>query len=270
MQRPSATRFLSGRSAIARVGLAFIVASGMGVGMLASASPAAAYTSILPITVSSGATMCAELAYNAGFRGNDLVRIVEIGMAESGCRNVNNGNAIGVWQELTGYWQGVVCSDLSQTWCNAATAYYIVYHGGGWTKWSTYTSGAYTKYLANAQGATLSSASKTTAFYASPGTITISMKATLTVGSGGSGAIVSASATVMWNPTQYSNTSGIKPGSAVPVSNYVSYSQALPAGAFTGNDYNYYEPWVIASRSQFPFIGWSCGSDGAAFAGGCS
>jgi hypothetical protein len=251
----------------------------LGAGMLTTVSPVGAYSSTLPLTGSQGnASLCAQLAYNAGFRGSDLVTIVEISMAESygggtygggsiGCRNITNAKsgATGPWQELAG-WKGKACSDLTQLWCNAATALYIK-QVQGWGAWKTYTSGWYADFAPEATNAILSSNSTATSFYGSSGTITMTTAASVLVGSGGGGLVVAGAGSVSWSPSNYTNTAGLQPGAPVTPASL----RWLTTGSFhgSGSYTDYYQPYVKAALGM-PWVNWSCGSAGSAFQGGCS
>jgi hypothetical protein len=112
-----------------------------------------------------GIDLCAQVGYNAGFRGNSLVTAVAIAMAESSCNpsavgsnpagsGCPNGSLDrGLWQ-INNCWHPEVsdtCAYNSQ--CNANAAYTISYSGTYWQPWSTYNNGAYTSHLAAAQAA---------------------------------------------------------------------------------------------------------------------
>lgn len=109
----------------------------------------------------------AQFAYNAGFRGEALTVAVAVAMAESGGRSNAMGDVgiqTGTWGPSVGFWQirslkkaarGSTRdqnANLDPT-TNAKHAYEISGGGKNFHPWTTYTSGAYTKYLQAARGA---------------------------------------------------------------------------------------------------------------------
>jgi len=113
------------------------------------------------------AEQIAEHAYNAGFRGHALATAVAIAMAESGGNtHSHNGrppdNSYGLWQiNMLGSMgparreQFHLSSNdqLFNADQNAKAAYAIAGHGKNFEPWSTYTSGAYKRYLSQADKA---------------------------------------------------------------------------------------------------------------------
>ncbi len=104
----------------------------------------------------------AQFAYNAGIHTqNPLAIATAIALAESG-GNVtayNGGNPPGA-ESSCGLWQINLLAHPSYTKTemfdpvqNAAAMYAISSQGTNWNPWSTYTNGAYTNYLAQAQTA---------------------------------------------------------------------------------------------------------------------
>lgn len=109
----------------------------------------------------------AQIAFNAGFRGEALTIATAVAMAESGGRptaqgdvglqNATWGPSVGLWQvrSLNGAPAGSsrdanANADPSK---NASSAYEISGGGSNFHPWSTYTNGAYTRYLSVAQQA---------------------------------------------------------------------------------------------------------------------
>jgi hypothetical protein len=105
------------------------------------------------------ATQIASYAYQAGFRGADLVIAVAVAFAESGgnpsainTTNANGSRDYGLWQINS------VHSDLlaSGSWSNPADnarMAYSVWKGSGWRAWASYNSGSYRSHLSNATSA---------------------------------------------------------------------------------------------------------------------
>ncbi|MFD1676345.1 transglycosylase SLT domain-containing protein [Alicyclobacillus fodiniaquatilis] len=91
----------------------------------------------------------AHYAYDAGFRGASLVTAVAVADAES----TFDSSAISPGDSCLGLWQINKVHDetnpnaLFNSNYNAKMAYSISDHGTNWSAWSTYTSGAYTRYL---------------------------------------------------------------------------------------------------------------------------
>ncbi|MFE6489495.1 hypothetical protein ACFVGN_42115, partial [Streptomyces sp. NPDC057757] len=140
------------RRAPRRVLLSALTALGVAAGLTAGATPAPAAT---------GIDLCAEVGYNAGFRGDALVTAIAVGMAESSCNpsasNVQNNTPPsrdrGLW-EINDYWHPEVsdaCAFDAQ--CNANAAYRISNGGTNWQPWSTYNQRAHERYLGAAQAA---------------------------------------------------------------------------------------------------------------------
>ncbi|MFI9363319.1 hypothetical protein ACIG5E_20025 [Kitasatospora sp. NPDC053057] len=114
-----------------------------------------------PAPAATGIDLCAEVGYDAGFRGDALVTAIAVGMAESSCdplaSNVQNNTPPsrdrGLW-EINDYWHPEVsdaCAFDAQ--CNANAAYRISNGGTNWQPWSTYNQGAHQRYLSAAQAA---------------------------------------------------------------------------------------------------------------------
>lgn len=122
----------------------------------------------------TGADLAARAAYNAGFRGDSLVTAVAIAGAESsynpgavgdvGLQNSKWGPSVGMWQNRTlknpEQWSGVDRKrDINQIGGsgnlqnNANIAYDISKNGTNFRPWSTFTDGAYKKYLDGAKTA---------------------------------------------------------------------------------------------------------------------
>ena len=96
-----------------------------------------------------------QLAVNAGFSGNDLRIAVAIALAEStgnpgATGDITLGMSYGLWQ-INSKYHPEFGPDFTrlydpQTNANAAYAVYLV-AGHSFSPWSTFKSGAYTKYL---------------------------------------------------------------------------------------------------------------------------
>jgi Lysozyme like domain len=105
------------------------------------------------------AVQIAQTAQANGFSGNGLVMSVAIAEAESGgwtqavLVDSDCSRDRGLWQ-INSYWHSEV-SDAQAFDPNgcAQAAYSISSAGADWSQWSTYTSGAYQNYLAEAQQA---------------------------------------------------------------------------------------------------------------------
>src|SRR5207244_1797916 len=108
------------------------------------------------------AAAVAEVAYRAGFRGDALVTIVAIAGAESGYRTDDVGDVgleDAVWGPSVGLTQvrslkaekgkGTDRDELAlyDPLHNLTAAYHISGGGAHFTPWSTYTSGAYRKFV---------------------------------------------------------------------------------------------------------------------------
>jgi hypothetical protein len=106
------------------------------------------------------ASFLETLASNAGFSGNDLLVAVAIALAESSGNPAAVGDvklapckgpSIGLWQINIGKKAHGACyteAQLLDPQSNANAAYAVYASAGGsFAPWSTYTSGAYAKYL---------------------------------------------------------------------------------------------------------------------------
>ena len=117
-----------------------------------------------------------RLLSNAGFKGKNLTTAFAIALAESGGRpNAHNDNnrtgddSYGLFQinmlgdlrkeRLAKHWKDASgktfrlnrTSDLYNPLTNAKVAYHMTGHGKNWSAWSTYGSGAFAKYLDDAE-----------------------------------------------------------------------------------------------------------------------
>ncbi|MEU3756924.1 transglycosylase SLT domain-containing protein, partial [Streptomyces olivoreticuli] len=119
--------------------------------MVVGASPAQADASDL----------CAQVGYNAGWRGEALELAVAVALAESSCNpsasNTTNNTPPstdrGLWQ-INNYWHKEVddaCAYDPQ--CNANAAYRISNGGRNWDPWSTYVQGAHLRHMGEARAA---------------------------------------------------------------------------------------------------------------------
>lgn len=108
----------------------------------------------------------AQVAYNAGFRGDALVKATAIALAESGGRPDAHGDITlqdSTWGPSVGLWQvrsinkqygtgntrdATINTDPNR---NAANAFSISNGGKNFAPWSTYTKGRYTQFLHAAQ-----------------------------------------------------------------------------------------------------------------------
>lgn len=125
--------------------------------------PASRSASGSPIS-GSGPKTAAQAAHKAGFRGEDLVMMIAIAMAESGGNpRAFNGNAgtgdqsYGLWQinmlggmgpERRSKWGLKSNEQLYDPYTNAVAAKHLYEgRGGAFTDWSVYKSGAYRQYL---------------------------------------------------------------------------------------------------------------------------
>lgn len=90
------------------------------------------------------------IAEGAGFSGAQARVAAAIAMAESG-GNPNavgdNGTSYGLWQIHLPAHPGISIAQAENPQTAAAAAYGISNSGTNWNPWSTYTNGAYTKYL---------------------------------------------------------------------------------------------------------------------------
>jgi hypothetical protein len=103
----------------------------------------------------------ATAAANAGFPANEIGTAVAVALAESGGRtdavNYNhdqwNSRDLGTWQINDHYHSDLLAGG---TWSNPqdnARMALSVWKGGGWSRWTTYTSGAYFVYLVRGRAA---------------------------------------------------------------------------------------------------------------------
>jgi hypothetical protein len=125
----------------------------------ASAAP---QTNLNPV----GIDLCAQVAWNAGFRNNPLVTAIAVAMAESSCNpNAQGWNGPdgyycyngswdrGLWQ-INDCWHPEVSNTCAyQSQCNANAAYTISSGGSSWSQWSTYNAGLHNQYISAAQQA---------------------------------------------------------------------------------------------------------------------
>jgi hypothetical protein len=101
----------------------------------------------------------AQAAYNAGFRGEELITMTAVGMAESGGDpTITNmtypDNSIGLWQINQLAHKGRFGSNeqLADPSTNA-TAARALYLESGFKPWSAYTNGAYQQFMGDARNA---------------------------------------------------------------------------------------------------------------------
>jgi hypothetical protein len=113
------------------------------------------------------AEQIARHAYKAGFRGHGLTTAVAVALAESGGNTKSHNaappdNSYGLWQinmlgamgpERRRQYHLHSNNDLFNPDTNAKVAYSMSGHGKSWSPWSTYTGGAYRKYLSKASKA---------------------------------------------------------------------------------------------------------------------
>jgi hypothetical protein len=99
--------------------------------------------------------IAARAAYNAGFRGDDLVTMLAVAGAESGWRPDAHG--VGPRDDSWGLWQinrmaspQYDAGQLTDPAYNAQVAYEF-FTGRGFKPWSAYTTGAYEKFLDEAR-----------------------------------------------------------------------------------------------------------------------
>lgn len=101
----------------------------------------------------------ASYAYAAGFRGNSLTTAIAICLAESGGNttavnhNTNGTTDYGLWQinSVHSQYNGTLL--LSNPAYNAQAAWELSSHGINWQPWTTFNTGAYKKFLSQAQAA---------------------------------------------------------------------------------------------------------------------
>ncbi|MFB9406754.1 transglycosylase SLT domain-containing protein [Dactylosporangium matsuzakiense] len=129
-----------------------------------TATPAQASPARAGLTA-TGADLCAQVGYNAGFRGNPLVTAVAVAMAESRCNpsayayNGASGDCPsgstdrGLWQINNCYHPTVSDTCAYDPQCNANAAYSISGAGSSWTQWTTYRTGDYLTWWSTAQAA---------------------------------------------------------------------------------------------------------------------
>ncbi|WP_416874770.1 hypothetical protein [Kitasatospora sp. SC0581] len=141
------------RRAPHRALLSAIAALGVTAGLTVAAPSAPAAT---------GSDLCAEVAYQAGFRGEALVTAIAVGLAESSCNPLasnREGNTPdysvdrGLW-EINDHFHGEVsdaCAYDAQ--CNADQTYRISNGGLDWHQWSTYSARAHLRHMEEAQAA---------------------------------------------------------------------------------------------------------------------
>lgn len=101
----------------------------------------------------------ATLAYNAGFRGEDLAIAIAVSYAESGFKtdavnkNVHSSGLVsydrGLWQMNSYYWPMTV-ADANNPTKNAARAFFA-WSQGGWNLWATYDNNLHAEYLPTAR-----------------------------------------------------------------------------------------------------------------------
>ncbi|MET9855274.1 hypothetical protein ABZY57_20310 [Streptomyces sp. NPDC006450] len=114
-----------------------------------------------PASAAAGSDLCAEVGYNAGFRGEGLVTSVAVALAESSCNpqayNVTNNTPPstdrGLWQ-INDYWHAEVsdaCAYDAQ--CNANETFRISSGGTDWSPWSTYNQSHHQRHMDTARAA---------------------------------------------------------------------------------------------------------------------
>ncbi|MFJ5986278.1 hypothetical protein [Lentzea sp. NPDC092896] len=100
-----------------------------------------------------GPEVCAKHAQKAGFRGEDLVEAVAIGMAESRCRTYFDDPVPadqGMWQikvDRNDPWRNGTNGNLLDPAYNAVVTNRMSSGGTNWTAWTTYNNGTYRRYL---------------------------------------------------------------------------------------------------------------------------
>ncbi|MEW1701218.1 hypothetical protein AB0468_37670, partial [Streptomyces sp. NPDC091278] len=118
-------------------------------------------TGLAPSAQAASSDLCAQVGYNAGFRGDGLVTAIAVALAESSCdpsaTNVTNNTPPsrdrGLWQ-INDYWHPEVddaCAYAAQ--CNAEAAFTISNGGTNWQPWSTYNAGVHRRHLDEARAA---------------------------------------------------------------------------------------------------------------------
>jgi len=113
--------------------------------------------------VTSGILSASDImgyAQNAGFSGDNLNTAIAVALAESsgnpgtvGDLTVTPGGSIGLWQINLKAHPEYTADSLVDPQTNANAAY-AVFGTSGWGAWTTYNSGAYNNFLAQAQAAT--------------------------------------------------------------------------------------------------------------------
>jgi lysozyme-like protein/carbohydrate binding protein with CBM5/12 domain len=100
----------------------------------------------------------AELARDAGFRGEDWVISVAVAKAESAgwtrARLINTDCSVdrGLWQ-INGFWHSEVSDACAFDPACAARSTRTIQANRGWTEWVTFTNGAYQAHMAAARAA---------------------------------------------------------------------------------------------------------------------
>lgn len=104
--------------------------------------------------------LIADAAYQAGFRGDDLITAVAVAMAESGGRpDINNAGTNSNGTVDYGLWQinsihGPDLGKVYDPYYNARLAYGIWQdRDSTWAPWSAYNNGSYTKFIGQAKQA---------------------------------------------------------------------------------------------------------------------
>lgn len=104
------------------------------------------------------ASQIKQVAQKAGFTADQAVVATAIALAESGGRtnatNTDSNGTVdrGLWQ-INSVHQQFTASKLFDPLYNAQAAYQVSNSGTNWLPWVTFTSGAYTRFLSDAQGA---------------------------------------------------------------------------------------------------------------------
>ncbi|MBS2539088.1 RICIN domain-containing protein [Catenulispora sp. NF23] len=121
-------------------------------------------------TVPASTLLCAKVAAKAGFSFNQtvgtslgqeplIIVAISVAMAESSCdpgaTNHNSGGSQdrGLWQMNSVYHSEVSNACAFQIQCNADAAWNVSDHGTDWSPWSTFTNGAWKKYVSDARAA---------------------------------------------------------------------------------------------------------------------
>ena len=104
------------------------------------------------------ASQIKQVALNAGFTPGQAMVATAIALAESGGRanatNTDSNGTVdrGLWQ-INSVHQQFTASKLFDPLYNAQAAYQVSNSGTNWLPWATFTSGAYVRFLSEAQGA---------------------------------------------------------------------------------------------------------------------